>query len=589
MTLFQTDFSLTSRAASFINHQSNCKNNGAVIKFARQELLTRITALALPILALIDATVHTAGMVEATFYALYKGILTHQTPDFSTFLKHYRSVILFIRILIPLTFYGAIIPKQMLKILEDSDTECVNAILLSRAPEYSKDCTVSDLAIVNYLKKQISEMDTEHLKGMEDSLTLLNHAKKYLEQEKLYTIKKSMNKLKLTPTLKNWIGSLRDYDGALIPKFLFKECLSRLLSLGLSLTCAVDVISTLFLDTLFMLALILIELIMRKDIIGNYSNIIKLILSELRDTLINIAGTLTASLIGVIHPDTALKLVDQNSSWYKKFKFAGEDYSESIVQDLTNLENGASQLIPVSFATNNDSHIVYCLVRKINNTYEISILNKGFGLNQAELMLTVLSLLKKGFDIPQPEEIMDIGRALNKEKKHATNFTFQNATKKQATAFIRSLTELTSKSQSELTNLAKDSNLESFALNTLYPSHLRTGIHLTPLTAEIGANNLPDFKGSPGIMTCTPQAIGDCPKSSLFAALYYHSAYQNESPNPKPYKQWIRHLKDKVLKTDGHLIGHSLVLRNLDRKAKTVATDRLQNGWKRFNAQFVTV
>lgn len=86
--MIPTSFSTTSYAASYINSQRESES------FARKEILTRITSCALSALALLDAAIHTLGVVESTAYALFKAVATQKLPDFSDVIKHFRCVLI---------------------------------------------------------------------------------------------------------------------------------------------------------------------------------------------------------------------------------------------------------------------------------------------------------------------------------------------------------------------------------------------------------------------------------------------------------------------------------------------------------------
>lgn len=62
--MISTHFSTTSYISSVINklHENTHKNR--IIHFTQKEILTRVTAVSLPIFALLDCIVHTAGILE---------------------------------------------------------------------------------------------------------------------------------------------------------------------------------------------------------------------------------------------------------------------------------------------------------------------------------------------------------------------------------------------------------------------------------------------------------------------------------------------------------------------------------------------
>lgn len=112
----------------------------------------------------------------------------------------------------------------------------------------------------------------------------------------------------------------------------------------------------------------------------------------------------------------------------------------------------------------------------------------------------------------------------------------------------------------------------------MYPPCFKVdGETIFPDSGPCDEDHFPLLENNSKILLKRPQEIGDCPKSSLLAALHYH----NRS-NPEAYKNWVRHLKDQVMESDGFLIGHSLRLHNSDRKAYSIAQDRLEKGWEKY-------
>ncbi len=570
--MISTSFSTTSYAASYINHQNQSKS------FIRKELLARITSCALSALALLDTAIHTLGIIESIVYALFKAASTQKIPDFSNPLKHFRCVLIYLKTF-PLITFSCICDPKHLERYERKVIDCINILFLSRDPKYSKDCSVDCLNMVKYLQKQTKKIDPKHIEGMEETLELLNDAKYFLSDQSFYSSKQFFNNtFKLTPHLSSIIRMGRQHQN-----WFIRECVTRLISLGLSLTCAIDILVMTMIDIPVIFIFILLDIPSKtSSLTPCFTDSLKYILSHIRDILIKHIGTILGSASGIIHPDTALKLVDSTSSFYKKIRFQDECPLKTPVEQLDKLENNRSLLVPISYQTSKSAHIVYCLISRNDDKYKMSILNKGYGTVYSSYNLALLSLAVNNQEYTEESMKKIIGRTAS--EKTITNTTYENLPKKAVKFHLKNLMKLQDESLSKLKAASKEKgiNLGIHLTNKLNPPVLLAGGEkFLASYGKTDKDNLPSIENNPKLLMTRPQTIGDCPKSSLLAALYYHNM-----SNPEPYKRWKRHLKDQAMKSDGFLIGHSLRLHNLDRKALSIAQERIDKGWKKFKKQF---
>lgn len=583
--MIPVNFSITNRAACFIHQQRDTKTENPFLRFTQREIVTRVIGIALPILSLFDVVYHTVGMAEGVL----KGIVD-KTDNFEHLQHHYKCVKIFFRFIWLSLFYGSAIPSILLTYFEDETISCVNALLLSQNPEYSENCVVDCLKIVKFIKKHTDRMDPEDLAGMESSLKLLDDAKKYLKMND-FQKSRDCTQIRTTHSLCKITQTLRKTQGSFIKTFFFKECLTRLISLGLSITSAIDLTINIFTTAFFLFSVSIVRLLFgKKYLLHSSAEGLQYLIANFRDTIIHLAGTLTASVVGVINPDVATKLADPSSSWYRKLAFDGEYTTDVIIKDLEKLEDGESILIPLSFQTEDSGHIVYCLVDKKDGAYDFTTLNTGYGANYAEAMLITLTGLRSGLSEKEAK-----AAALSSEgqsEKRLSNYTFRNLTFGQVSSQVKSIQKLVHQSFWEMEQKGEENKLtaEEFTLSTIYPAYLENiGTVSFPETGRLNSFGLPELSMNSELMFSKPQAIGDCPKSSLLTALNYHSSHKSKAATHQPYDLWVRRLRDRVFDQNGYLIDLSLSLKNHDRKARVTARECQENSWLKYTARYCTV
>ena len=143
----------------------------------------------------------------------------------------------------------------------------------------------------------------------------------------------------------------------------------------------------------------------------------------------------------------------------------------------------------------------------------------------------------------------------------------------------------------QITKHAKKQNFTPsiYTLNTIYPPSIGEKDNLSlPETGKLNAQRQPELQLNPNIMFARPQSIGDCPKSSLLAALNYHSSHSNSSNNHQAYDRWIRRFKNHIYDQDGYLIDLSFSLDNQDGKAREVTKNSLETSWLNYTKRYCT-
>lgn len=583
--MIPTNFSLTNRATNFIHQQRETKERNLFIRFAQRELITRVAGAALPIFSLLDTIIHTFGAAECSI----KGLVSKK-QDFSDAQKHFKCVKIFSRFIWLSLFYGIAVPSILISYFDDDTVACVNALLLSQNPEYAEHCVVDCLKIVKYIKKRAKEMAAEDLTGMEASLKLLSDADKYLRMNDFQT-SREISQIRTTQHLGKLINTLRTTQGSFIKTIIFKECLARLVSIGLSITSAIDLTINIFTTALFLVAVSSCRLLFGKKLLLNDTEaLVQYALANFRDSIIHAAGALTASLVGVIHPEIAVRLADPASSWYRKLTFKGEHTTEIILSDLENLKDGESSLIPISFSTKDSGHIIYCVVDKINGAYEFSTLNTGYGSNYAEAVLKILTGLKNGLSENQAR--IAASGSMQTQGKVPANYTFRNLTFTQVSTHVKSIQKLAHKTFRRISKEAKkqQTTAEAYSFQKIYPASITDDKNKSlPESGKINSQGVPDLQLNRFIMFSKEQAIGDCPKSSLLAALNYHSSRHAPSISHQAYDRWVRRLKDHVLEKDGFLIDLSFSLKNYNGQARKTAKERVEDSWLNYTSRYCAV
>lgn len=576
--MIKPNLSITNNLSQFIQKKHESKD------FVQREIVTRVAGVALPIFSLIDVVIHSAGMLESCI----KGIAI-KPGDFTDFHRHSKCVKIFLRLFIASSIYGAFIPSIILETFEDGTIPCVNVLLLSKYPEYSENCVVNTSKIVKYIKKHVHQMKEEDLQGMENTLKLLGDAEKYLSRKNLQEIKK-MTQAPFTHGLTDLIRKLRTAQGSFVKTAFFRHCLTRLLSLGLSLTCALDLIFNTFALSFILLAAASGKLLIGKSFDISKTDALNYIITLFRDQLVHLTGTLTGSIVGLIDPDTALHLTDTRSSWYQKFQCKGERYTEAMLEDLERMQEGESLLIPLSFQTEKNGHIVYCLADKTSSGYNFTTLNTGYGSNYAEIKLKLITCMKNGLSREETLRRSSISGEHDPKEKHLANYTFKYLTFSQLSSHVRAIHEFAELSFSEIQKKANEKKISAnqYTHETIYPSIISSDEgEAFPESGELDSQGFPGLTLNPQLMFSSLQTIGDCPKSSLLAALNYHSSHRSKEPNHQPFDKWIRKLQDKVLDQDGYLLDISFTLKNHNRQAKKTAKTHLEERWRSYTSKYL--
>ncbi len=466
--MISTHFSTTSYISSVINklHENTHKNR--IIHFTQKEILTRVTAVSLPIFALLDCIVHTAGILECGV----KAVILYASggpakKEWNNLLKHKKSASLFIKC-IPfwLLSGGYFLPSIYLPMMESETVSCVNTILLSERPKYSKNCTVSSTAILKYIEKQSKKMPEEQNRGMESTLSLLSGAQKYLDQENLFFAKNKISlNMHLTDKLCKKINFLRNHDHytSIIEKFFCKEVAARLLSLGICLTSLIDTILQITSIATKISLTVVEKLILHKNITSSNMNMFyKVLLSEIRDLFIHIFGIIIGPVIGLISPDHGLQIANPKSTLFDAIRFSGENPEKAILSDVNSLSLGQSILLPLSFRVRDSGHIVYCLIENTPEGYHFSTINTGYGTDFASTRLKTLAYRKNHLEI----DFNDCESS--NSPKYVANYTFRKLSKEQLTTHIKSIQKLAQKSFDDIKKEAKEKKTSKYTIHNVY-------------------------------------------------------------------------------------------------------------------------
>ena len=94
--MISLDFSISRKAVEFIYEQRTSESHYRLIQFTQREIVTRIVGVSLSILIIADFGIHSIGVGEKTFYALYKAIFDKKPIDFSLPIKHLKCLKLFL-------------------------------------------------------------------------------------------------------------------------------------------------------------------------------------------------------------------------------------------------------------------------------------------------------------------------------------------------------------------------------------------------------------------------------------------------------------------------------------------------------------
>lgn len=429
-------------------------------------------------------------------------------------------------------------------------------------------------------------MPEEQNRGMESTLSLLSGAQKYLDQENLFFAKNKISlNMHLTDKLCKKINFLRNHDHytSIIEKFFCKEVAARLLSLGICLTSLIDTILQITSIATKISLTVVEKLILHKNITSSNMNMFyKVLLSEIRDLFIHIFGIIIGPVIGLISPDHGLQIANPKSTLFDAIRFSGENPEKAILSDVNSLSLGQSILLPLSFRVRDSGHIVYCLIENTPEGYHFSTINTGYGTDFASTRLKTLAYRKNHLEI----DFNDCESS--NSPKYVANYTFRKLSKEQLTTHIKSIQKLAQKSFDDIKKEAKEKKTSkyTYTMSILYPAKITAGNKTSYPEFGVINNGKADLTQNPNLMFYKPQSIGDCPKSSLLAALNYHCSHSNGEINYQPYDKWIRSLKEQILNEDGYLIDMSVNLRNIDRGAFRAARDELDKNWSSYYSKY---
>jgi hypothetical protein len=535
------NFSITREAVSFIYKQREQED------FVSRELLTRIIGVSLSILQLLDFLIHTVGVVESTFYSIYRGIIENKVIDFALPLKHIKCLKIFAESFFSSSIEGIIFPdnKSFSKI-ESKQVSSVRGLLLSRHEKYyTENCHIDPLEFVDYVQTLTEKLKPAEKEEMQETIELLNETKSILQDFDRLEYQSAFLDGYLSSLLCKGINHLIKRDSTLMEKIIFKECLSRLLALGLSFTSAIDVIIRVIMATLGLIELFLLDTLVMKGYF--YKNDIKKIgqifIYLLRDTVFSIVGTLSGSLIGIVSPSLACEIAKPSSGFYDNFRFSSKDIYYSILKKVENLREGRSILIPISlplhYGSGDSSHFVTILVKKDEgDSYTVSVINKGYGSHKAAevahpIKKIPINLTRKKIPFDALEKYL--------------NRLIENICMSEDDYLEMIIKEM--KDYNEIVVEEEQLDLENTqVLNYVIDNTL---LDLVYVIKKEGISPDPSER-----LIGKPQNTGDCPKASILGALQYHNYQINRNSNL--YKKFLNDIKKQSLQEDGHLLDIAL-------------------------------
>lgn len=534
--MIPANFSLTRRSIEFIYGQRDTATKQPLVRFAQREIVTRTVGATLPVLLALDFAIHSLGAVEATFYSIYKGLLKHKRIDFTLPIKHFKCLKLFMGLFPASFFIGILSPKiETFAKVERGLVTSLRGLLLSRDRlHFTPEHHIDETALIYYIQSLVKKLDVKDKTGMEDTLALLEDTKKLRKEFDRLENQGDFQDAFLSGLLGSRIKALLKRDSNLIERILIKECLTRLLALGLSVASAIDVVVHVLFVTLFNLEFVLLDILFFQNryFKGDIKEIGLFFLYHLRDIALSIVGAIGGTAAGVISPRLGCDIATPNSGFYDRIRFSSKDIYKSVVDKVKKLADGKSLLIPVSipygYADKGANHFVTVLVKRESNEYAVSIINKGFQTN-------VVNQVFLGF------------KPSGRQNKIPINVTYKNVSMSEVDKYIRRLISTICASEDEIVD-----KVVKVVNQTQYPLEDRVVGYLTSCIYIIGDEDEVAKDASDELLYCKAQTSGDCPKASLLGALHYHSWEKNGSS--KSYKQWLHRLKARALKDDANLL-----------------------------------
>src|ERR1700733_946925 len=547
--MIPVNFSITREAVTFIYEQRESEASNSVIKFVQKELITRVVGVSLSALQLLDLGIHAFGVVESTFYSIYRGIFEHKPIDFSLPLKHIKCLKVFAESFLSSSFAGLIDPgiKTFSK-MESKQVSSIRGLLLSRDEEhYTENCHINALNFVTYVQSLADKLSPEEKVGMEDTIELLKETKGLLQDFDMLKHQKLALDGYLSKSLADVINNLVKRDSTLLEKIVFKECLSRILALGLSFAAAIDVVIRILITTIAFVEMVLLDILVTKGHFfqNDIKEIGRFFLYHLRDIAFSIVGAFSGSLVGVVSPSLACKIATPSSGFYDNFRFSAEDILNSVLENAKGLDVGKSILVPIIlpcyFGSHDANHFVTILVKKDEEArYTVSVINKGYGSNHEA-------------------EAVDLSK-----EKIPINVTRNDVTTTELKLYLREVIKMGCITKKDFVEKIKR-QVETH--NEDLPEEKRVAIEKPEVLNYIIDQSLLKIlyrKDELGTLVKNPsdllggktQTTGDCSKASLLGALHYHSCQKNKDSNS--YKKFLNNIKKRALEEDGHLLDIAL-------------------------------
>lgn len=554
--MIPVNYSLTRKALDYIIDQKS--------KTSPSEARMRALGASLSPLLLADMGIHTAGAIQSTFYTLYKGLFRHQPLDFSITIKHLKCLKVFLEAFPSASIRGVSSNREELfHRYENSHVNLTFSLLLSRDKSLYKKVPLWTQEVVSYIQSLSERLKPKEKKGMEDTLEMLEDLKKL---EKFYTrieVQNKLVKLNLTEALSKSIQQKLKNSSPLI-----RECLTRVLALGLSSTAFVDLIVHII-NTLYSIGLIIQDLFFLKQdtFHGDLKEIGLFFFQRLVDVALSMVGVLAGSYVGVVSPSMGAKIA-YPSSLYNKIRFKPEDIVKSIIKKAKHLKNGKSMLIPISLRIGlfggAGNHFVTLLATKENKSLSVSVINKGGGLWYGARNYLGMA----GFEYKLGDRV-----PANVTTKDVSIQNFEKYIKDLVTTMCLDPYELAAEmykarpKYNEEKLDPKKTKDESKIMFRVLANEIYKQLYSVTKSGTV-------LKDKSDLFYCKSQTNDDCVKANLLAAMRFHS--WQKSRDSKAYKTWYHRVKQLAWKEDRHLLDIALSIPKTKTKPSILAQRRLK-------------
>lgn len=520
-------FSLTFPLIRMINeHQQNPHKN-RIMLFSQQQLIDRIVALSLPLFAFFDVFFHLSASLVEGVYAGYKSLIYQEVFSIDKAIRHFKIAWLFSQVIFIGASY-AIEPRTIDTLFENSLTKFVRALLLSGSPEVfanpAKAGGTQLRKVLDVFCATVKQLSEDIRETMAETLKLVREANQFE-----ITIKPKNPFLSLScehrfRDLEKSFKDLKAIEGSLFTKLFKKEIPARFRILMESLlgSFATPILLLVSIGTL--IKEVSIALLTNQDT-HIYTILWRIKLDLITLLRMYIAFPLTM-IGGMINPFKVQSLFF--SPLYKGDEKVKDEAVKLLFKKIKALKTRESALIP-SFTYTDDpytheTHTYYILVTKQDIHYRVSILNRGWGVNNHH-----------------PKDLNHSNGDVSYD-----NFPFKKI-KKYLTGLI------------ELKKFEKAQDLYKIGLDKIFQgaSPFLVTLYGLPLLWKFEKDStITEFQSN---HVRSHQKIGNCGIASLMAALSFHSSMQTgDMSNKTLYKSFIYSYKKMIFENYNYLLDFDL-------------------------------